>query len=121
MGVAAGNIESLPDCLNIDAIRSYLHIASMIVGFADKETEKLWQGQRSRKLPAEIQQRALNKLAMLNRSRDINDLRVPPSNHLERLSGDRAGKYSIRINQQWRICFRWSSGRANDVEITDYH
>ena len=93
----------------------------MIVDFADKEAEKIWQGRRSRKLPQEIQQRALNKLAMLNRSQNINDLRVPPSNHLERLSGDRAGQYSIRINQQWRICFTWSSGRAHDVTITDYH
>ena len=69
----------------------------MIVGFADKEAEKIWRGQRSRKLPQEIQQRALNKLAMLNRSQNLNDLRVPPSNHLERLSGDRGGQYSIRI------------------------
>jgi toxin HigB-1 len=93
----------------------------MIVGFADKEAEKIWRGQRSRKLPQEIQQRALNKLAMLNRSQNINDLRVPPSNHLERLSGDRGGQYSIRINQQWRICFSWSAGRVYDVAITDYH
>ena len=93
----------------------------MIASFADKETERIWQGRRSRKLPLDIQQRALNKLAMINRSQDINDLRVPPSNHLERLSGDRAGQYSIRINQQWRICFCWSNGTAHDLEITDYH
>lgn len=93
----------------------------MIVSFSDKVAEKIWRGQHSRKLPPEIQQRILNKLAMLHRSKNIHDLRVPPSNHLERLSGDREGQYSIRINQQWRLCFRWVNGSAYDVEITDYH
>lgn len=93
----------------------------MVVSFADKEAEKIWSGQWSRKLPQEIQQRVLNKLAMIHRSQDIHDLRVPPSNHLERLSGDRVGQYSIRINQQWRICFRWQNGNAYELEITDYH
>lgn len=91
----------------------------MIVGFADNETAKIWDCRRSLKLPQAIQQRALNKLAMIHRSQNINDLRVPPSNHLERLSGDRKGQYSIRINQQWRICFFWKEGDAHDVEIID--
>lgn len=93
----------------------------MIKSFADAETEKIWSQQRSRRLPGEIQQRALNKLAMLNHARDLTDLRVPPANRLEALSGNRAGQHSIRINQQWRICFRWKSGDAFDVAIVDYH
>ena len=93
----------------------------MISSFADKETAKIWDCQRSSKLPQTIQQRALNKLAMIHRSQNINDLRVPPSNHLERLSGDRKNQYSIRINQQWRICFNWKDGNAHEIEITDYH
>ena len=93
----------------------------MISSFSDKETEKIWRGKRSIKLPQDIQQRALNKLAMIHRSQDIRDLTVPPSNHLERLSGDREGQYSIRINRQWRICFRWDDGTAYNLEITDYH
>ncbi|NBD37547.1 MAG: type II toxin-antitoxin system RelE/ParE family toxin [Verrucomicrobia bacterium] len=93
----------------------------MIVGFRDNEAKKIWRGERSKKLPREIQQRVLNKLAMVHRSQNIHDLRVPPSNHLERMSGDREGQYSIRINQQWRLCFRWNNGNAHDLEITDYH
>ncbi|MCZ6673682.1 MAG: type II toxin-antitoxin system RelE/ParE family toxin [Verrucomicrobia bacterium] len=93
----------------------------MIKSFADNETEKIWNQQRSRKLPGTIQQRALNKLAMLSQSNDLNDLRIPPSNRLEALSGNRRGQFSIRINQQWRICFRWENGDVYEVEITDYH
>lgn len=93
----------------------------MIKSFADAETEKIWNQQRSRKLPGDIQQRALNKLAMLSQAKDVNDLRVPPANRLEALSGNRIGQFSIRINQQWRICFRWEAGDAYDVEIVDYH
>ena len=93
----------------------------VIKSFADAETEKIWNQQRSRRLSGEIQQRALNKLAMLNHARDLNDLRVPPANRLEALSGNRAGQHSIRINQQWRICLRWKSGDAFDVAIVDYH
>ena len=72
-------------------------------------------------MPQDIQQRALNKLAVLSQARDLNDLRVPPANRLEALSGNRKGQHSIRINQQWRICFRWEAGDAYDVEIVDYH
>lgn len=93
----------------------------MIKSFGDVETEKIWNQQRSRRLPGNIQQRALNKLAMLNNARDLNDLRIPPASRLEALSGKRAGQHSIRINQQWRICFIWESGDALNVEIVDYH
>lgn len=93
----------------------------MIKNFKDDETQKIYQRQRSRKLPADIQQTALRKLRMINNSVSINDLRVPPANRLEKLSGDRAGQWSIRINDQWRVCFRWEGSDALDVEITDYH
>ena len=93
----------------------------MIRSFRDKETEKVFKRQLSRKLPTDIQQVALRKLRMLNRSLTLQDLRVPPSNRLEKLSGDRSGQYSIRINDQWRICFVWQDGDSFDVEIVDYH
>lgn len=93
----------------------------MIVSFASAETAVIWQGQRSRKLPAEIQGVALRKLRMLNQARKLEDLRVPPGNRLERLRGDRAGVHSIRINERWRICFVWTDGGPADVEIVDYH
>ena len=93
----------------------------MIKNFKDDETQKIYQRQRSRKLPADIQQVALRKLRMINNSISINDLRVPPANRLEKLSGNRAGQWSIRINDQWRVCFRWEGSDAHDVEITDYH
>ena len=93
----------------------------MIRNFKDKEAEKIFERQRSRKLPSEIQQVALRKLRMLNRSQMLQELRVPPANRLERLSGDREGQYSIRINNQWRICFEWQDGDALNVEIVDYH
>ena len=95
----------------------------MIKGFADKETEKLWSGETSRKLPQDIQQVARRKLRMLNNAAVLDDLRIPPANRLEALKGDRAGQHSIRINDQWRICFEWpdrSPGPSN-VEIVDYH
>jgi proteic killer suppression protein len=93
----------------------------MIRSFKDEEAEKIFKRQRSRRLPPEIQQVALRKLRMLNRAQTIQDLRVPPANRLERLFGDRAGQYSIRINSQWRICFEWDDGDAFNVEIVDYH
>lgn len=93
----------------------------VIKSFADAETEKIWNEERSRRLPQDIQQRALNKLAMLSQATDLTDLRIPPANRLEALSGDRKGQHSIRINQQWRICFRWEAGNAHDVGIVDYH
>ena len=93
----------------------------MIRSFKCKETEKVFSRQVSRKLPRDIQQVALRKLRMLNRAMTLQDLRVPPANRLEKLRGDRAGQYSIRINDQWRICFEWREGDAYNVEITDYH
>jgi proteic killer suppression protein len=93
----------------------------MIRSFRDDETKKIFARERSRKLPTDIQQIALRKLRMLNNAVTINDLRVPPANRLEKLSKDRAGQYSIRINDQWRVCFEWRDGDAYNVEITDYH
>jgi len=93
----------------------------MIIHFRCKETEKIFQRHFSRKLPENIQRIALRKLRMLNRSVDLNDLKTPPANRLERLSGDRKGQQSIRINDQWRICFEWRKSNAYNVEITDYH
>jgi proteic killer suppression protein len=93
----------------------------MIKGFKSKEAERIWGGDRSRKLPGDIQQAARRKLRMLNNARDLNDLRIPPANHLEALKGERGSQYSIRINDQWRICFSWDDGDATDVEIVDYH
>ena len=93
----------------------------MIKSFRDAETEKVFSRQLSRGLPSNIQQTALRKLRMLNNAVTLDDLRVPPANRLEKLSGDRANQHSIRINDQWRVCFEWQSGDAYDVEITDYH
>ena len=96
-------------------------IPSVIRSFKCKETEKIFSRRRSRKLPQDIQQIALRKLRMLNRAVTLNDLRVPPANRLEKLRGDRAEQHSIRINEQWRICFEWQDGDAHNVEIVDYH
>ena len=93
----------------------------MITSFSDRETEKLWEGNVSRRLPNDIQAIARRKLRMLNNAHRLDDLRVPPANRLEALKGKRKGQYSIRINDQWRICFTWSDGNANEVEIVDYH
>jgi proteic killer suppression protein len=93
----------------------------MIKSFRDKETEKVFNRQYSRKLPQAIQKTAFRKLRMLNRSANMQDLRVPPANRLERLVGARKGQHSIRINDQWRICFEWHEGHAEFVEIVDYH
>lgn len=93
----------------------------MIRSFRDKETERIWQGRQSRRFPGDVQNRALRKLRQRDASLALEDLRNPPGNHLEALTADRAGQWSIRINDQWRICFRWSVGEADDVEIVDYH
>ncbi|MCL6473133.1 MAG: type II toxin-antitoxin system RelE/ParE family toxin [Firmicutes bacterium] len=93
----------------------------MIKSFKDKETEKVYNREGSTKLPRDIQQVALRKLRMINNAKSLNDLRIPPANRLERLKGDREGRLSIRINDQWRICFRWRGGDAYEIEITDYH
>jgi toxin HigB-1 len=93
----------------------------MIRSFKCKETEGIWGGRLSRKFPAEIQDRALRKLRQLDAARTMDDLRNPPGNRLEVLKGDRAGQMSIRINEQWRICFRWVDQDALEAEIVDYH
>lgn len=93
----------------------------MINSFGDKETEKVWLGNFSPKLPNEIQNIARRKLRMLNNSQTINDLRIPPANRLEKLKGDLEGFHSIGINDQWRIVFRWINNHAEDVTIKDYH
>lgn len=93
----------------------------MIATFRDKGTEKIWQGEFSSRLPTQIQAVARRKLRMLNSARVIDDLRIPPANHLESPAGDREGQWSIRINDQWRVCFIWTDGKAEWVEICDYH
>ncbi|HMT77616.1 MAG TPA: type II toxin-antitoxin system RelE/ParE family toxin [Saprospiraceae bacterium] len=93
----------------------------MIHSFADKEAEKIWEGQISRVLPIEIQQVARRKLRMINNAENINDLRIPPANHLKKLKGTLSPFYSIRINDQWRILFIWKGNNAENVSITDYH
>ena len=93
----------------------------MIASFREKETERLWQSGRSRNLPADVQRRAFIKLALLNAAITLQNLRVPPGNRLEALHGDREGEHSIRINDQYRVCFVWRGGNAFEVEIADYH
>jgi len=93
----------------------------MIKTFADKETEKLFQRLSSRSLPTDIQRKARLKLEILDAAESLADLKIPPGNRLEKLSGDRAGRHSIRVNQQWRICFQWKNDDCYEVEIVDYH
>lgn len=93
----------------------------MIESIAHRETQLIWDGQRSRKLPPDLQRRALDRLKLLNRAKTLDDLRNPLGNHLHALIGDRAGQHRISINMQWRICFTWRDGGAHGVEITDYH
>lgn len=94
---------------------------AMIRGIIDPETQLIWRGQRSRKLPSDIQEIARRKLRMLNRAKVPADLRAPPGNRFEELKRNRKGTYSIRINRQWRICFTWADGDAENVRIEDYH
>jgi toxin HigB-1 len=93
----------------------------MIKSFADKETERLFRGRKSKAVPTELRERALSKLLVLNAATNIEDLRAPPGNRLEKLRGDREGQWSIRVNRQYRVCFSWIGADAHDVEITDYH
>ena len=121
---ASGRAEPLAAVLVANG-KLAIHNASryvffMIRSFACRETALIWTGRRSRKLPSDIQIVALRKLRMLNQARVLEDLRVPPGNRLEALRGDRAGQHSIRINDQWRICFVWDGGGANNVQIADY-
>jgi len=93
----------------------------MIISFRSKDTEKIWKGERVKKIPMEIQKVGRRKLRMLNNSQNLSDLRIPPSNRLEKLKGREKDFYSIRINDQWRIIFQWENNHAHEVEITDYH
>lgn len=93
----------------------------MLQSFADRDTERVWQRKRVRKLDQSLQRATLRKLLVLDAADTLDDLRVPPGNRLEKLRGDRVSTYSIRVNQQWRICFRWTSAGPADVEIVDYH
>jgi len=93
----------------------------MIASFGDRETERLWLSGISRRLPADLQRRAFKKLAILNAAVALENLKVPPGNQLEALRGDRRGQHSIRVNDQYRVCFRWHQGDAFEVEIVDYH
>ena len=107
--------------ITLDVKRLALYNKSVIKTFRDAETQKVFNRRFSHKLPPTIQQTALRKLRMLNNAVTLEDLRIPPANRLEKLAGDRAGQYSIRINDQWRICFDWQDNAAYNVEITDYH
>lgn len=93
----------------------------MIASFRDKETERLWQSGKNRRLPVDLQRRAFKKLAILNAAVTLDNLKVPPGNQLEALRGDRSGRHSIRVNDQYRVCFVWRNGNAFEVEIVDYH
>lgn len=93
----------------------------MIIGFASKETEKIWRGEVSRKLPRNIQQITLRKLFMQDKAQSLTDLKIPPANRLEALKNDRKNQHSIRINDQWRVCFKWTPNGPDTVEIVDYH
>lgn len=94
---------------------------AMIISFACKETQRIWDGEVSRKFPRDIQPRAFRKLRQLNAARSLEDLKHPPSNHLENLRGKREGQMSMRVNQQWRLVFVWESGNAMNVAMLDYH
>ncbi|HOY66044.1 MAG TPA: type II toxin-antitoxin system RelE/ParE family toxin [Candidatus Ozemobacteraceae bacterium] len=93
----------------------------MILSFCSKDTETLFHRGRSKRIPSAIQRVALRKLLQIHAAVSLDNLKIPPGNHLEELKGSRKGQHSIRINDQWRICFRWSNGNARDVEIIDYH
>ena len=116
-----GKLDTYPFNYLFDMYTLYRYNVVMIKTFADKETEKIYNQQFSKKLPQSIQRIALRKLMMLDNAERLEDLRVPPANHLELLHGNRAGQYSIRINQQYRICFIFENGVSRNVEIVDYH
>lgn len=109
------------ELITLDITNAIGYHGHVIRSFRSKETEKIWDGEVSRRLPIDIQRIARRKLRMLNNSNKISDLLIPPSNRLEALKGDRKGQYSIRINAQWRICFEWLEGDCCNVEIVDYH
>jgi proteic killer suppression protein len=103
---------------NTNALHYY---GAMIRSFLDDETEKVWEERLSLKLPRDTQSRALLKLQQLNAAAELRDLRIPVGNQLEKLTGDQDGQWSVRVNDQWRVCFEWNAGHADNVEISDYH
>jgi proteic killer suppression protein len=105
----------------LDNDNGYRYYRIMITSFRCRETEKIFRGKFSATLPQAIQRAAARKLEIIDAARDLEDLRTPPGNRLEALSGHRRGQHSIRINEKWRVCFVWQDGNANDVEIVDYH
>ncbi len=105
----------------LDNSIDYHYYILMITSWKDNETKKVWEGLYSRKLPVEIQRITKRKLIHIHAAISLNDLKIPPGNRLHALKGDREGQYSISINDQWRICFKWDKGNAFDVEIADYH
>jgi proteic killer suppression protein len=107
--------------ITLDVINARRYIRAVIKSFRGRETKKLFHREYHRKLPQDVQKVAMRKVWMIDAAPDLNSLRVPPGNRLEALSGHRLGQHSIRINDQWRICFRWHDGNAYDVEIVDYH
>ncbi len=107
--------------LALDVISAVRYYRAMIRSFADKNTELLFEREKVKRFAGNLQRAALRKLVLLDAAESLEDLRVPPGNRLEKLKGDRDGQHSIRINDQWRICCRWSEGDAHEVEITDYH
>jgi toxin HigB-1 len=113
--------QNTRDIITLDVITELWYIFSMIVSYRSKETEKIFNREYSRKLPMDIQKAAMRKLWQLDAAAIIEDLRIPPGNHLEALKGNRKGQHSIRINQQYRICFQWHDNNACLVEIVDYH
>lgn len=110
---------ALNECLTRYNALRYDHVGDHRI--QDRKTERIWRGEISRRLQRDFQEVARRKLRILNNAKTLEDLRVPPANRLERLKGNRKGQYSIRINDQWRVCFVWSDGNADRVEITDYH
>ena len=119
--ILASSALQQPRLITLDVTVILRYYLTMIKTFADKEAEKIFNRQRSRKLPESIQRKGRMKLEILDAAEAVEDLRIPPGNRLEKLTVDREGQHSIRINQQWRICFRWKNGDAYDVEIVDYH
>jgi len=107
--------------ITFDVIIATRYSRGVIRSFRDRETENLFYRRPSRRLPHHLLRAALKRLVLLDAAESLNDLRIPPGNHLEKLAGNRAGQYSIRINAQWRVCFRWEEGGPADVEIVDYH
>jgi len=120
-GCERGRIARLPFGITLDVINVWRYAGSVLRSFGDKETERVWRRERSRRFDQDTQRAALRKLLILDAADSLDDLRVPPGNRLEKLRGDRAGQHSIRVNQQWRICFRWTDAGPEGVEIVDYH